>query len=56
MRFTKGDCSSAQFLAAAVPVESVFMELQSNLPKADPGRDLLAIFGGLSTGISRDES
>ena len=34
--------SSAEFVAAALPVESVFMNLQKKLPKGDPRRDLLA--------------
>jgi hypothetical protein len=35
-------CGSAEFIAAATPIESVFMRLQSKLPKGDPRRDLLA--------------
>ena len=38
----KRGCSSAEFVAAALPVESVFMNLQKKLPKGDPRRDLLA--------------
>src|SRR5206468_2451702 len=38
----KRGCSSAEFIAAATPVESVFMKLQYKLPKGDPRRDLLA--------------
>jgi hypothetical protein len=38
----KRGCSSAEFVAAALPVESVFMKLQKKLPKGDPRRDLLA--------------
>ncbi len=38
----KRGCSSAEFVAAALPVESVFMNLQEKLPKGDPRRDLLA--------------
>jgi len=33
---------AAEFIAAATPVESVFMKLQYKLPKGDPRRDLLA--------------
>jgi hypothetical protein len=39
--YTRG-CTSAEFIAAATPVESVFMRLQYKLPKGDPRRDLLA--------------
>jgi len=38
----KGGCSSAEFIAAAVPIEGVFMNLQAKLPEGDPRRDLLA--------------
>jgi len=38
----KVGCSSAEFIAAATPVESGFMRLQYKLPKSDPRRDLLA--------------
>jgi hypothetical protein len=38
----KGGCSSADFIAAATPVESVLMRLQYKLPKGDPRRDLVA--------------
>jgi len=38
----KRGCSSAEFIAAAVPIESVFMNLQNKLPKGDPRRDLSA--------------
>jgi hypothetical protein len=38
----KRGCSSAEFIAAALPIESVFMNLQNKLPKGDPRRDLLA--------------
>jgi hypothetical protein len=38
----KRGCSSAEFVAAAMPVESVFMNLQNKLPKGDPRRDLSA--------------
>ncbi len=38
----KGGCSSAEFIAAAVPIESVFMNLHKKLPKGDPRRDLFA--------------
>ena len=38
----KGGCSSAEFVAAAVPIESVFVKLQNKLPRGDPRRDLLA--------------
>jgi hypothetical protein len=37
----KRGCSSAEFVAAALPVESVFMNLQKKLPKSDPRHDLL---------------
>jgi hypothetical protein len=35
-------CSSAEFIAAATPIEGVFMDLQKKLPKGDPRRDLFA--------------
>jgi hypothetical protein len=38
----KRGCSSAEFIAAALPIESVFMNLQNKLPKGDPRRDLSA--------------
>jgi hypothetical protein len=38
----KGGCTSAEFIAAAEPVESVFIKLQAKLPKGDPRRDLFA--------------
>ena len=38
----KRGCTSAEFIAVATPVESVFMRLQYKLPKGDPRRDLLA--------------
>jgi len=38
----KRGCSSAEFIAAAAPVESVFIRLQNTLPKNDPRRALLA--------------
>jgi hypothetical protein len=38
----KGGCSSAEFVAAAVPIESVFVKVQNKLPRGDPRRDLLA--------------
>jgi hypothetical protein len=38
----KRGCSSAEFIAAATPVESVFINLYKQLPKGDPRRDLLA--------------
>ncbi len=34
-------CTSAEFIAAALPVERVIMKLQDKLPKADPRHDLL---------------
>ena len=34
-------CASAEFIAAALPVERVIMKLQDKLPKADPRHDLL---------------
>ena len=37
----KRGCSSAEFVAAALPIESVFGNLQKKLPKGDPRRDLL---------------
>ena len=37
----KRGCSSAEFIAAALPVESVIMNLQKKLPKTDPRHDLL---------------
>ena len=37
----KRGCSSAEFIAAALPVESVIMNLQKKFPKTDPRRDLL---------------
>jgi hypothetical protein len=38
----KDGCTSAEFIAAALPIESVFVKLQSKLPEGDPRRDLLA--------------
>jgi hypothetical protein len=38
----KRGCGSAEFIAAATPIESVFMKLQYKLLKGDPRRDLLA--------------
>jgi hypothetical protein len=38
----KGGCSSKEFINAALPAEPVFMNLQNNLPKGDPRRDLFA--------------
>ncbi len=38
----KGGCSSAEFIDAAVPIESVFINLLKKLPKGDPRRDLFA--------------
>lgn len=38
----KRGCRSAEFVAAAVPIESVFVKLQNKLPRGDPRRDLLA--------------
>src|SRR5439155_19765634 len=32
----KGGCSSAEFIAAALPIEAVFMNSQNKLPIADP--------------------
>lgn len=37
----KRGCSSAEFIAAALPVEGVVMGLQNKLPKTDPRHDLL---------------
>ena len=37
----KHGCSSAEFIAAGLPVEPVFLKLQNKLRKADPRRDLL---------------
>jgi hypothetical protein len=37
----KRGCGSAEFIAAALPVESVIMNLQNKLPKGDPRRDIL---------------
>jgi len=37
----KRGCTSAEFIAAAVPIEGVINKLQYTLPKADPRRDLL---------------
>jgi hypothetical protein len=37
----KRGCSSAEFVAAALPVEPVFMTLQKKLPKTHPRHDLL---------------
>jgi hypothetical protein len=37
----KGGCSSAEFIAAALPAESVILTLQKKLPKTDPRHDLL---------------
>jgi hypothetical protein len=38
----KRGCSSAEFIAAATPIEGVFINLQKKLPKGDPRRDLFA--------------
>ena len=38
----KSGCSSGEFVAAAVPIESVFMNLHKQLSKGDPRRDLFA--------------
>ena len=38
----KGGCSSAEFIDAAVPIESVFINLLKKLSKGDPRRDLFA--------------
>jgi hypothetical protein len=38
----KRGCTSAEFIAAATPIESVFINLHKQLPKGDPRRDLLA--------------
>jgi hypothetical protein len=38
----KRGCSSAEFVAAGLPVEPVFLKLQNKLPKSDPRRDLFA--------------
>ena len=38
----KRGCSSAEFIAAATPIEGAFMNLQKKLPKPDPRRDLFA--------------
>ena len=32
----KRGCSSAEFIAAALPIEAVFMNSQNKLPIADP--------------------
>jgi hypothetical protein len=37
----KRGCTSAEFIAATLPVEPVFMNLQKKLPKADPRHGLL---------------
>ena len=34
-------CTSAEFIAAATPIEGLFMNLQKKLPKGDPRRDLV---------------
>jgi hypothetical protein len=38
----KGGCSSAEFIAAATPMEGVFINLHNKLPNGDPRRDLVA--------------
>jgi hypothetical protein len=38
----KGGCGSAEFIAAATPMEGVFINLYKQLPKGDPRRDLIA--------------
>jgi hypothetical protein len=38
----KSGCSSGEFVAAAVPIEGVFMKLHKQLSKGDPRRDLFA--------------
>ena len=37
----KGGCTSREFIAAATPIEGMFMKLHKKLPKGDPRRDLL---------------
>src|SRR6266480_1924450 len=37
----KRGCTSAEFIAAALPIESVFINLHKQLPKTDPRHDLL---------------
>lgn len=37
----RGGCTSAEFIAAATPVEGVLMKLQKKLSKGEPRRDLL---------------
>jgi hypothetical protein len=38
----KGGCTSAEFIAAATPMEGVFINLHKKLPNGDPRRDLIA--------------
>ena len=38
----KRGCNNAEFIAAATPIESVFINLHKKLPKGDPHRDLIA--------------
>jgi hypothetical protein len=38
----KGGCTSADFIAAAVPIERVFLRLDKKLTKGEPRRDLFA--------------
>ena len=38
----RGGCSSAEFIAAATPMEGVFINLRNKLPNGDPRRDLVA--------------
>jgi hypothetical protein len=37
----RGNCTSAEFIAAATPLDDLFMSLQKKLLKGDPRRDLL---------------
>jgi hypothetical protein len=38
----RGGCSSGEFIAAATPMEGVFINLHNKLPNGDPRRDLVA--------------
>jgi hypothetical protein len=38
----KRGCTSAEFIAAATPLESIFINLHKKLPRGDPRRDLIA--------------
>ena len=53
MRCYKRGCTSAEFIAAATPLEGVFMNLSKKL-KGDPRRDLLVnTFEAINGSVSK---